>query len=46
MGEETWDDGGRTKYVGSFYKGKKQGHGRFEWADGSYYDGDFMDGQF
>ena len=25
MGEEVWDDGGRTRYVGQFYKGKKQG---------------------
>ena len=23
VGEETWDDGGRTRYVGQFYKGKK-----------------------
>lgn len=46
QGEEWWDEGARTKYIGQFYKGKKQGKGRFEWADGSYYTGEFVDGQF
>jgi hypothetical protein len=45
-GEEVWggEDSGRTRYTGTFYKGKKQGRGRFEWADGSYYEGEFIDG--
>ena len=42
-GEEIWDNGS-AKYLGNFYKGKKSGRGRFEWEDGSYYDGDFVDG--
>jgi hypothetical protein len=40
LGVETWDNGS-AKYTGEFYKGKKHGKGRFEWDDGSYYDGDF-----
>jgi hypothetical protein len=27
-------------------EGKKQGKGKFQWADGSYYEGDFEDGLF
>lgn len=50
-GEEIWggtEDGnnGRTCYSGAFYKGKKQGRGKFEWADGSYYEGEFAEGLF
>jgi hypothetical protein len=26
--------------------GKKHGNGRFEWNDGSYYEGEFEDGVF
>ena len=44
-GEESWNNG-QTKYIGQFYKGKKNGKGRFEWEDGSFYDGDFVDGVF
>ena len=29
-----------------FFKGKKNGKGRFTWEDGSYYEGDFVDGHF
>ncbi len=32
--------------MGQFWKGKKNGKGRFEWEDGSYYEGDFVDGMF
>ena len=47
FGEEIWgDDNGRTHYQGTFFKGKKHGRGRFEWSDGSYYEGDFVDGNF
>jgi len=44
-GLESWD-GGKARYQGTFFKGKKNGKGRFEWEDGSYYHGDFVDGQF
>jgi len=44
-GEESWE-GGKTRYIGQFFKGKKNGKGRFEWEDGSFYDGDFVDGYF
>ena len=30
-------------YDGEFFEGKKQGKGKFQWADGSSYDGDFID---
>ena len=45
---EIWGnpDSPEAKYVGTFYKGKKNGKGRFEWEDGSYYEGDFVDGHF
>eukprot|EP00350_Pseudokeronopsis_sp_OXSARD2_P007106 CAMPEP_0170548592 /NCGR_PEP_ID=MMETSP0211-20121228/6870_1 /TAXON_ID=311385 /ORGANISM="Pseudokeronopsis sp., Strain OXSARD2" /LENGTH=194 /DNA_ID=CAMNT_0010854203 /DNA_START=510 /DNA_END=1090 /DNA_ORIENTATION=- len=33
-------------YIGNFFKGKKNGKGRFQWNDGSYYEGDFVDGHF
>lgn len=26
--------------------GKKNGRGRYEWADGSFYEGDFVDSVF
>lgn len=47
-GIETWGKPGKlcATYVGEFFKGKKQGNGSFKWEDGSYYEGDFMDGQF
>ena len=44
-GEESWNNG-KTKYTGMFFKGKKNGKGRFEWEDGSFYEGDFVDGFF
>lgn len=44
-GEESWNKG-TTKYIGQFYKGKKNGKGRFEWEDTSFYEGDFVDGMF
>lgn len=33
-----WDNGA-ARYKGQFYKGKKNGRGRFDWEDGSYYEG-------
>lgn len=36
----------KFKFRGHFQEGKKNGKGKFEWDDGSYYDGDFVDGQF
>ena len=42
-GEESWNQG-KTSYIGSFFKGKKHGRGRFSWEDGSYFEGDFKDG--
>jgi hypothetical protein len=44
-GEEQWDNGA-ARYKGQFYRGKKNGQGRFDWEDGSYYEGEFVDGQF
>lgn len=44
-GEETWNDEGNMKYTGQFDNGKKTGTGRFEF-EGSYYEGDFVEGQF
>lgn len=44
-GEETWNNGS-NRYKGPFYKGKKNGKGRFEWEDGSFYEGNFVDGTF
>lgn len=32
-----------SKYVGEYFEGKKQGKGKYNWADGSYYDGDWLD---
>ena len=43
-GIETWANGSR--YVGQFRFGKKGGKGRFEFEDESYYDGEFVDGNF
>ena len=40
---EVWENGAAI-YKGLFFKGKKNGRGRFEWEDGSYYEGDFVDG--
>lgn len=40
-GIETWS-ANNSRYVGQFSKSKKNGTGRFEWADGSYYEGDFL----
>lgn len=44
-GIETWADNG-SKFTGAFVDSKKHGKGRFDWADGSYYEGDFEDGVF
>jgi hypothetical protein len=46
QGIETWGEPGSAcaTYIGNFFKGKKQGKGRFNWEDGSYYEGDFIDG--
>ncbi|CDW77644.1 morn repeat protein [Stylonychia lemnae] len=48
QGIETWGDPQNIKaaYTGEFYKGKKNGKGRFDWEDGSYYEGGFVDGHF
>jgi hypothetical protein len=43
QGQETWDKGSAC-YRGTFVRGKKNGLGRFDWADGSYYEGNFVDG--
>ena len=34
------------KYEGDYAYGKKEGQGRYEWQDGSYYEGDFIDSKF
>jgi len=43
QGEESWNNA-TTKYEGDFFKGKKHGKGKFIWEDGSFYEGDFVDG--
>ncbi len=44
-GCETWASNG-SKFVGAFVESKKHGQGRFDWADTSYYQGDFENGVF
>lgn len=39
-GEEVWTEN-NTRFEGQFVGSKKNGHGRFEWANGSYYEGNF-----
>jgi hypothetical protein len=48
QGIETWGNPEEISatFIGMFYKGKKNGKGRFQWEDGSYYEGDFIDGCF
>jgi hypothetical protein len=45
QGVETWE-GGKARYTGEFHMGRKNGRGKFEWDDGSYYEGEFIDGNF
>ena len=45
MGMETWLFNG-SKFVGNFRNGKKYGHGRFQWEDGSFYEGSFKEGLY
>ena len=42
---ETWTKN-NSKYVGNFKNSKKNGHGRYWWDDGSYYEGNFLNGVF
>lgn len=30
-----------SKFHGDYVEGRKEGRGRYEWADGSYYDGEW-----
>jgi hypothetical protein len=36
-----WPD--KSKFEGIYIAGKKNGKGKFWWADGSMYEGDFID---
>jgi len=45
FGKETLE-GGNVKYEGGFVQSKKEGKGRFDWKDGSYYEGEVQDNQF
>lgn len=36
----------KNHYIGDWSYGMKNGHGIFNWADGSVYEGDFKDDQF
>ena len=36
---------GDMKYKGSFKRGKMDGHGKFEWCDGTTYTGHFVEGE-
>ena len=44
-GMEIWQEN-NSRYTGIFRHGKKWGRGCYEWPDGSYYDGDLVDGCF
>ena len=35
-----------AKHGANYVMGKKKGKGRYEWQDGSYYEGDFEDSMF
>jgi hypothetical protein len=45
FGRETWEFG-KIKFSGQYSKGQKMGRGRYEWSDGSYYEGEFLDSKF
>jgi hypothetical protein len=45
QGVETWDYA-VNKYIGNFFKGKKNQKGRIDWENGNYYEGDFVDNHF
>lgn len=45
FGKETWEFG-KIKFSGQYVKGQKQGRGRYEWVDRSFYEGDFDNSQF
>ena len=45
FGKETWEFG-KIKFTGYHVKGEKEGKGRLEWSDGSYYDGEFKSNLF
>lgn len=44
-GCETWSQG-KIKFEGNYVQGKKNGQGRYEWADGSFYEGEFFNSVF
>ena len=39
LGVETFVDG--SKFTGNFINGLKEGEGKFEWNDESFYEGNF-----
>lgn len=42
LGEEIWSID-NSRYVGEYYRGKKQGLGIYQWSDGSRYEGEWFD---
>jgi len=32
--------------VGTYVKGSKEGHGRYDWVDGSHFEGEFVNSMF
>lgn len=42
---ETWQNA-TIRFQGQYVEGRKEGQGRYEWPDGSYYEGGFLDSKF
>jgi len=36
---------GKDTYIGDFKEGKKHGHGKYIWANGNIYEGNWIDGK-
>lgn len=44
-GCETWQEG-KIKFAGEYVQGRKEGQGRYDWADGSHFEGTFVNSMF
>ena len=43
--EQNLNEISRSKYEGAYKNGKKNGVGKFDWPDGSYYLGEFVENE-